>query len=217
MKTDTELQRDILEELAWEPGVDAADIGVSVEDGIVTLSGNVKDMGEKWAAERAAQRVEGVRAVTDELLVHLPGDNERSDAQIARAAAVALDWSGSVPPHRVRILVKHGRITLEGEVEYGYQKDAAEGAVRRLAGVESVSNNITVTPHVSEAEVKYQIFRALQNVAQTEAQNISVETLGGRVILRGLAKTWEEREAAENAARSAPGVAEVQNEIKVAA
>jgi len=217
MKTDSELQRDVVYELEWEPGVDAADIGVSVEDGVVRLNGVVRSLTEKWTAERAAQRVEGVRAVTDGLAVVLPGDARDDDAEIARAAATALDWYSSVPRERIKILVKQRRITLEGEVEHSYQKDAAEGAVRNLAGVEGVDNMITVKPGVSEADVKYSIFKALERAAEAESQNITVETRGGCVILRGTAKTWAERDEAERAAWAAPGVNEVQNQIQVAA
>jgi len=217
MKTDTELQREVLDELAWEPNVDAAEIGVSVEDGVVILNGTVKTLPEKWSAERAAQRVEGVRAVTDELEVKLPGEGQ-GDAEIAREAGIALDWNTVVPRNRIKILVSQGRVTLEGEVDHPFQKDAAEGAVLNVPGVKGVNNMITAKALVCEAaDIKYRIFKALERAAETEARDITVETLGSRVILRGNAKTWAEREAAERAARSASGVTEVQNEIQVAA
>jgi len=216
MRTDTELQRDVIDELAWEPGVDAAEIGVSVNGGIVILNGNVKSLTQKWTAERAAQRVEGVRAVTDELVVQLPGESQHSDVEIARAAANALDWNTAVPRDRINILVKHGCVTLEGNVEYRFQRDAAEGAIRNLSGVQAVLNLIVVKPRVSAPDVKYQIYRALECAAQVESKNIAVEAIGGKVILRGNARTWAERDEVERAAWAAPGVSEVENDIRIA-
>ena len=215
MKTNSELQRDVLDELAWEPSVDAAEIGVSVENAVVILNGTVKSLSQKWAAERAAQRVEGVRAVTDELVVKLPGDSQHSDADIARAAADSLDWNTSVPRNRIKLLVEHGSITLQGNVEYRYQKDAAEGAVRNLMGVKGVSNLIVIKPRVSPGDVKNQIQKALERAAQVDAQKISVEASDGKVVLRGDVRTWAEREDAERAAWAAPGVSDVQNEIRI--
>src|SRR6516164_3325247 len=142
MKTDKELQRDVLDELAWKPSVDAAEIGVSVENGVVILNGVVKSLNEKWTAERVAQRVEGVRAVTDELVVKFPGDSQYRDADIAQAAVSALDWNSTVPRNRIKVVVEHGWVTLQGSVEYHFQKDAAETAVRNLKGVKGVSNSI---------------------------------------------------------------------------
>ena len=160
MKTDSELQRDVLDELAWEPSVDAAEIGVSVENGVVILNGTVKSWFQKWTAERAAQRVEGVLAVTDELVVKLAGDNQYSDADIARAAVNALDWNASVPRNEIKVLVEKGWITLQGSVEHHYQKDAAERAVRNLKGVKGISNVIAITPRVSAEDVKNKIKKA---------------------------------------------------------
>lgn len=148
MKTNSELQRDVLDELAWEPSVDAAEIGVSVENGIVILNGTVKSLNEKWTAERVAERVDGVRAVTDELVVKLPGDSQYSDADIAQAAVNALDWNASVPRDRIKILVEHGWVTLQGTVECYFQKGAAETAVRHLKGVKGVSSLIAIKPLV---------------------------------------------------------------------
>lgn len=148
MKTNSGLQRDVLDELAWEPSVDAAEIGVSVENGIVILNGTVKSLNEKWTAERVAERVDGVRAVTDELVVKLPGDSQYSDADIAQAAVNALDWNASVPRDRIKILVEHGWVTLQGTVECYFQKGAAETAVRHLKGVKGVSSLIAIKPLV---------------------------------------------------------------------
>lgn len=215
MRGDRKLQRDVMEELAWDPRVDAAEIGVSVESGVIILNGTVMSFPEKWAAERAAQRVKGVKAVRDEIVVKLASDSEHSDADIAVAAVNALEWNASVPRNTVKVLVEKGWITLEGTVEFHYQKTEAENAVRNLVGVTGVSNQINIKPAVSAANVKDQIERALQRAAQMNAKKIVVETHGNQIVLRGSVKSWTEREEAEHAAWAAPGVKNVQNRIEV--
>jgi osmotically-inducible protein OsmY len=215
MKTDKELQQDVLDELVWEPSVDAAEIGVSVENGVVILNGTVKSLTEKWTAERVTQRVEGVRAVTDELAVKLAGDGQHTDADIAQAAVNALDWNASVPRNRIKVLIENGWVTLDGSVEYHFQKDAAEGAIRNLKGVKGVSNMIAIKPRVSAVDVIHAIKKALHRAAQVDAEKISVEANAGKVILRGNVRTWAEREEAERAAWAAPGVSNVQNDIRI--
>src|ERR1700687_5730810 len=148
MKTDKQLQQDVLDELVWEPSVDAAEIGVSVENGVVILNGTVKSLAEKWTAERVSQRVEGVRAVTDELVVKVAGDDQHTDLDIAQAAVIALDWNTSVPRKQIKVLVENGWVTLDGSVEYHFQKEAAESAMRNLKSVKGVHNMIAIKPSV---------------------------------------------------------------------
>jgi osmotically-inducible protein OsmY len=216
MRTDTELQRGVMEALAWEPSIDSAGIGVSVESGIVMLTGTVKSLPQKWTAVRVAQRVAGVKAVTDAIIVKLPGDSERSDADIARAAVNALDWNVSVPRDRVKVVVEHGRITLEGELQYHYEKVSAERAGRHLIGVTGVSNQLSVKPpRVSAGDVKPRIEQALERAAELDAGKISVEAADGKVTLRGTVSSWTERDEAEWAAWAAPGVSRVENDIRI--
>jgi osmotically-inducible protein OsmY len=213
MKTDLELQQDIMKELQWEPTIRAADIGVSVTDGVVTLSGYVDSLYKKWAAEHAAERVFGVKAVAEELKVRLPGSLKRSDEDIARAASNALEWNVAVPHDRIKVEVQDGLVNLSGEVDWWYQKDAAEDAVRKLVGVVLVNNRITIKPAVKPQDVKDKIESAFQRNALLDARRVTVETSGGKVILRGNVRNWAERQQVEWAAWAAPGVSEVESHI----
>jgi osmotically-inducible protein OsmY len=215
MKNDSDLQRDVFDELKWEPAVDSEDIGVTVKDGVVTLAGVVDSYPEKWAAERAAKRVAGVKALALELQVKLPGSGGRTDADIARAAENALAWDVWVPRDRIKVTAENGAVSLEGEVESQYQRSSAEQAVHRLAGLKAIFNQITVKPKVEPTEVKEKIEAAFKRSAVLDAQRIKVQADGGKVTLSGSVGSWAEREEAVSAAWAAPGVKEVKDLIAI--
>lgn len=215
MKSDSQLRADILEELKWDPRVNDAEIGVAVKDAVVTLTGFVDSYAQQYAAERAAERVGGVRALAEDLKVKLPGSHERTDTDIAHAAAAALDWDIEVPDG-IKTVVRNGWITLEGTVEWQYQKTAAERAVRYLNGVKGMSNLITVKPkRASTFEVGQQIKNALRRNAEIDAGHITVEAVDGKVTLKGKVRSWTERNDAEAAAWAAPGVTQVVDRIEI--
>lgn len=217
VKTDTELKHDVEMELKWEPSVNANEIGVAVKDGVVTLSGYVDSYFERRMAERAAARVSGVKAVIQNIEVRLPGSSKRTDLDIAQAALNALKWDVSVPEDRIKVKVENAWVTLEGEVNWQYQRMAAERAVRNLTGVRGVSNLILVKPSVTPSEIKGKIEDAFKRQAALDANNVKVEVNGSKVTLRGTVHTWAEKDAAWRAAWAAPGVTEVVNEIRVIA
>jgi osmotically-inducible protein OsmY len=213
MKTDAELQQDVMNELKWEPTIKAAEIGVGVKDGVVTLSGYVDSYVKKWAAERAAARVSGVRAVAEEIQVRLPGSLKRSDEDIAGAVANVLEWNVLVPYDRVKVQVQDGLVTLSGEVDWWYQKNAAEEAVRYLMGVVLFNNQITVKPPVKPLDVKDKIESAFRRNALLDSRRVTVETRGSKILLSGSVRNWAERAEAQWTAWAAPGVSEVENNI----
>lgn len=217
MKTNIQLQRDVLDELQYEPSVDPAEIGVTAKDGIVTLTGHVKSYAEKWSAARAAERVSGVKAIVDEMQVRLPDIHLRTDEDIARAVLNALEWDVMVPDERIKVKVENGYITLDGTVDYKYQETAAVGAIRNLAGVKGVNDLVNVKPQVTPSGVKAKIESALRRAAELDAQRIKVDVHDSKVTLHGTVHSWAERSEVERAAWSAPGVTKVEDDLTVAA
>jgi osmotically-inducible protein OsmY len=210
-KTDEEIQKDVLAEMKWDARVHPNEIGVSVKDGIVTLTGWVDSYLKKWTAEDIAHRVAGVKAVANDIEVKL--STERTDADVAAAAVRAIEWDAFIPSDRVEVTVSKGWVTLRGEVEWQYQRQDAERVVRRLAGVKGVTNLITVKPRVSASELKRKIEDALVRNAELDANRITVEVQGSKAILKGTVRSWAEREEAERVAWSAPGITSVDNRI----
>jgi osmotically-inducible protein OsmY len=215
-RTDAEIQAEVLTELKWEPRVQATEIGVAVKDGVVTLAGFVDSYSKRWAAEEAAHRVRGVKAVANDIEVRLSTAGERTDPEIAAAAVRALQWDAVLVPEQIDVTVSKGWITLKGSVDWQYKKHEAERVVRHLAGVKGVSNLIVVKPKVEPDAIKKQVEQALVRSAQTDAGRITVEVDGGKVTLMGSVRAWVERQEAERAAWRAPGVVTVDNRITVA-
>ncbi|VTU18052.1 periplasmic protein [Variovorax sp. SRS16] len=215
MKTDAQLRDDVQAELTWDPAIKATNVGVIAKDGVVTLTGHLGSHAEKYAVERAAQRVKGVKALAVELSVKLAPAYERTDADIALAAERALEWNVLVPDGKIKPMAEGGWITLNGEVEWEYQRRAAETAVRNLLGVTGVSNLVKVTPQVKPSEVEKNIRDALERQADREAKAVSISVNGSKVTLRGKVHSWAEFNAVQSAAWSAPGVATVVNDVLV--
>ena len=213
--TNNELKQHVQSALDWEPSVDATDIGVSVDEGVVTLRGNVGSYMEKLMAERVVLRVYGVKALANDLVVHVASGYERNDTEIAQAALAALKWITTVPSDRVTVTVKGGELTLNGTLDWQYQKDAAARAVRDLTGVTGVTNYIIVQPRVKSIDVRDKIEAAFKRSAQIDARRINVNAQDGRVILSGNVHSWAERQEAEHAAWAAPGVTQVDDRLAI--
>ena len=214
--TDMDLKRHVESALEWEPSVDAADIGVSVDAGVVTLRGDVGSYAARAAAERVTLRVYGVKAVANELTVRLVTGFERNDTDIAQAAVTALTWNAVIPQNRVTITVSNGWLTLNGTLDWQYQKEAAARAVRDLIGVKGVTNTITVKPHVQPGDVQAKIEAAFKRSAEVDARRVNVAARDGKVVLTGNVRSWAERQEAERAAWAAPGVTQVDDRLLIA-
>jgi osmotically-inducible protein OsmY len=214
-RSDAQLQRDVMDELRWDPAVGQSEIGLAVKDGVVTLSGEVETFAKRFAAMKAVERVAGVRAVAGDIHVHIPAAAVKTDTEIAHAAATALDWDVEVPVPAVKARVQNGWVWLEGSVDWQYQRLAAERAVQYLAGVKGVTNVIRISPQASVPDVKRRIEHALKRSAEVEAHNIIVDAVDGTVTLRGTVHSYNERIDAEKAAWSAPGVRAVKDDLAV--
>jgi osmotically-inducible protein OsmY len=213
---DLNLRKAILEELEFQPGIDAAHIGVSVENGVVTLSGHVKNYAQKVSAERAVKAIKGVRAVAEEIQVRLEKGAGTADDTIANRALNILSWSSDTPEGDIKIVVQKGWITLEGQVDWQYQKEIAERAVRKLSGVVGVNNHLAIRPRVDVVDIQQRIEEALKRNAEVDAKGIRIKVEGGVVKLEGKVHFWRERQIAERAAWSVPGVSKVDDHLLIA-
>ena len=215
MKTDSDLKKDVTAELAWDPTVKSIAIGVAVKDGVVTLSGHLETFADKHAATRALRRVAGVKAIALELDVKLSLDHKRSDTDIAAGAERPLQWNTPVPREKIRLTVDHGWVALQSEIEWDYQRHSAEKAIRPLMGVVGISNEVTLRTRPKAANLSHKIEEALTRQALREAKHIQVDVDGTTVKLCGTVHSWQERDAAQGVAWSAPGVHAVINELRV--
>lgn len=215
MKNDIEIQKDVMEQLKWEPFINASAIGVAVKNGIVTLSGQVDTYTKKLAAEKAAKRVIGVKAVAEDIQVGISPGYRKTDAEIAEAVLNALKWHSAVQEEKIKIKVEDGNVKLEGEVEWEYQRTNAKAAIENLTGVRSVINFITVKPKITSAEIQQKINAAFHRSATIDAGKITADVVGSKVILRGSVRSFTEKEDAETAAWNAPGVMSVDNKLEI--
>jgi osmotically-inducible protein OsmY len=215
MKTDSEIERDVKAELGWNPDLKSTDIAISVKDGVVTLAGFVPRYIDKYEAEKAAKRVAGVLAVANDIEIRLPAVDERPDPEIAREVVTALKNQLPFSHERIKAVVRNGWVTLEGDVEWQYQRLTAERAVRPLKGVKGIINDIKTKPRVEPSDIKQKIQQAFRRSAEVDANQITVETSGGEVILKGKVRSWLERDEAERVAWRAPGVTKVDDRIVV--
>jgi osmotically-inducible protein OsmY len=215
MRSDMDIQKDVVAELKWDPSLRDDDVAVSVREGVVTLAGFVDSYSGKWKAERIASKVKGVRAIANDLAVRLPTSSVRTDPEIARAAVEALKWNINVPDDRITVKVSNGWITLEGDVDWYYQKEAAERSVREITGVKGVTNLLAIRSRTSPTNLKERIREAFQRGALIDADRVTVEVEGTKAILRGTVRSYAEMVDAERAVRNAPGIVEIENKLTV--
>jgi osmotically-inducible protein OsmY len=215
MKTDLEIQKDVLEELKWEPLITASEIGVAVKKGVVTLSGIVDSYLKKTTAEKATKRVNGVKAVAEDIIVKSIGSFIKTDTEIAQAALNALKWNNAINEEKIKIKVEDGVVTLDGEVEWEFQKIAAQRQIENLIGVRRILNNVTLKTSIPAKDLKLKISNAFHRSATLDSEKILIETSGNKVILKGNVRSWAEKNDAENAVWSAPGVTKVDNQLEI--
>ncbi len=215
MKSDIQIQEDVMEEIKWEPFLTASSIGVAVKNGIVTLSGQVDSYAKKLSAEKAAKRVKGVKAVAEDIQVGISPVYKKTDTEIAEAILNALKWHTAVQEEKIKIKVEDGNVKLEGEVEWDFQRTNARAAIINLTGVRSVINLITVKPKITALDIQQKINAAFHRNASLDAERISAEVVGGNVTLSGTVRSFAEKEDAENAAWAAPGVKSVHSNLEI--
>lgn len=215
MRTDNQIQKDVMEELSWEPFLNESEIGVAVKNGIVTLSGIVDSFSKKLSAEKAAKRVAGVKAVAEDIQVGLSPEYNKTDTEIAEAVLNVLKWNTTIPEDRIKVKVENGRVKLEGEVEWEYQRQNARTAIENLTGVNAVNNLISVKPKLKATDIHQKINSAFHRNATIDAEKINVDVIGNKVLLRGKVRSLAEKDDAERAAWSAPGILSVESKLDV--
>ena len=215
MKTDSQIQQDVMDQLKWEPYLNAAQIGVAVKNGIVTLSGQVDTYSKKLIAENAAKKISGVKAIAEDIQIGVSPSYNKTDAEIAEAVLNALKWHTAVQEEKIKVKVEDGYVRLEGEVEWNFQRKNAELAIENLAGVRSVINLITVKPKITSSDIEEKINEAFKRSATIDAGKITAEVIGSKAILRGKVRSFAEKEDAENAAWFAPGITAVDSKIEI--
>jgi len=215
MKTDSQIQQDVMDQLKWEPYLNAAQIGVAVKNGIVTLSGQVDTYSKKLIAENAAKKISGVKAIAEDIQIGVSPAYNKTDAEIAEAVLNALKWHTAVQEEKIKVKVEDGYVRLEGEVEWNFQRKNAASAIETLAGVRSVINLITVKPKISSSDIEEKINEAFKRSATIDAGKITAEVIGSKAILRGKVRSFAEKEDAENAAWFAPGITAVDSKIEI--